>query len=632
MGLFLNSTKNFRNTGQFYTPSHLSQLIIWLAFQHYLQNFPIRFESFIKSQNKDIQSNIPELMDKLQNISILDLGVGDGAFILAAGKYLEKLIQISNNEDPILNRVNILEHNLYGVDNNPNAIHICHKKLQEWLLGNRSKSQVEYKRSRKLVCDKVRLGNVLFGNISSQTSDFISKNLSYDELDGIQEKPFHWYKNFPRIFSQESQGFDIVLSNPPYVTKNISPELIRLYRFLYGDSIFVNRFNLYHIFFIRVKDILAPNGIAVFLTANSILTDAYSAKVRDFIFSNFDILAIVDFVSRTRIFPKVLQGLCILVIRKKSSLKVTDQTNIIRTLDMASIKQGQFDQAIIPTSHILCHNKFISSPYSKTFEIINHLKENTTPLDNIFKIQSGEIRPADKNLHGRYFKRIPPSRDKKEFDIVLNGKNIAPYVINLSENRQKPRWYLKPKSKEEKLFRHNHSSSSRLVFQRITAREQLRRIIAGKVDNFHLTNHQNIWVENNVNYILADSKSISPNILLGIFNSLLINWYLHQINLTASIPPTDLGILPFPTLKALESVDLDFIGSNVISIQKLLRLYSSSSEIFKELCPICNSNNEVNQLRSNIDNFVFQVFSLSKHYQKEILRQLYQHHSYFNHH
>jgi len=171
-----------------------------------------------------------------------------------------------------------------------------------------------------------------------------------------------------------------------------------------------------------------------------------------------------------------------------------------------------------------------------------------------------------------------------------------------------------------------------MVFQRITAREQLRRIIVGKIDNFHLASHQNIWVENNVNYILSNQKTISPEILLGLFNSLLINWYLHQINLTASIPPTDLGLLPFPPLEVIDGDDIDLIKENVVSIQKLLQQYSSSSEIFKQLCPKCNSNNELNQMRLNIDNSVFQLYSLSEHHQKEILKQINQHHNYFNHH
>ncbi|MFX0181823.1 MAG: Eco57I restriction-modification methylase domain-containing protein [Candidatus Hodarchaeota archaeon] len=621
--------------GEYYTPSNLSHFVVESALVHFFQK-----HDFVDEQvNTRIDlTSIDNINEKIKQIKILDLGLGDGAFLLAAGKFLETFYQSSNPEESILNRIDILENNLFGVDYNPKAVNICRKRLKNWLLGEKYSSEYQKVISEnEQVFDKVKVGNVLFGNISSFDSNNVSKlnkNVTFDEL---KVKPFHWYKEFPQIFDQDRRGFSVVLCNPPYVTKNIPSEDIRLYRSLYQDQIFVNRFNLYHLFFARVKDLLNSNGIAAFLTANSILTDHYSTKIRNFLLSYFSITSIIDFVSRTKLFPNILQGTCLLIFRKKNNNASESQTKIIRTFDMASLKEGISIQAFIPTSQLLYMKKLIPSPFKRTFEILNHLKDNCIQLNEVVRIQSGEIRPADKNIRDRYFKEIPQEVNQSELDIVLNGKNIAPYIINLSKTRQKPRWFQRPKHKEERLFRDDHASNPRIVFQRITAREQLRRVISGIVESSQLKKYHRIWAENNINYILLDSitlsnMALSANVLLGIFNSFLISWFLHQINLTAAVPPKDISLIPLPRKENINSSLHDLLDETVNSLRKLLYECRSSSEILKQLCPLCFSNKEINQLRRTADSIVYKLYNIPELYQSEVERQLVIHHNYFNHH
>jgi methylase of polypeptide subunit release factors len=621
--------------GEYYTPSILSHFVVESALLHFFQKHKIVDE---KVNRKTDLTSLDNINEKIKQIKILDLGLGDGAFLLAAGKYLETFYHSSNPEESILNRIDILENNLFGVDYNPNAVNICRKKLKNWLLGEKYfREHLDLITEKEHVFDKVKVGNVLFGNISLFDSNDVSILHPNDAFDGIKVKPFHWYKEFPQIFYQERRGFDVVLCNPPYVTKKIPSEDIRLYRSLYRAQIVVNRFNLYHLFFARVKDLLIPNGVAAFLTANSILTDYYSTKVRNFLLSYFSITSIIDFVSRTKLFPNILQGACLLIIRKKNNGASEYQTKIIRTFDMASLKQGSSIQGFIPTSQLLYMRKLIPSPFKRTFEILNHLKNNCIQLNDVVTIQSGEIRPADKNIRHRYFKEIPQELDQTELDIVLNGKNIAPYIINLSKTRQKPRWFQRPKLKEERLFRDGHASNPRIVFQRITAREQLRRVISGKIDSLHLRKFHRVWAENNINYILLDSitlsnMALSANALLGIFNSFLINWFLHQINLTAAIPPRDIGLIPLPRKNIINSSLHDLLDENVNSLRKLLYKCQSSSEVLKQLCPLCFSNKEINQLRRTVDSIVYKLYNIPELYQSEVERQLTMLHNYFNHH
>ncbi|MFX0172818.1 MAG: Eco57I restriction-modification methylase domain-containing protein [Candidatus Hodarchaeota archaeon] len=631
----MKSSSSKSPLGEYYTPPILSHFVIESA----LLNFFQKLEGIDTKVNTIADlTTVWNIKERIKQLKILDLGLGDGAFLLATAKYLEKLYQALNLEKPILNRINILENNLYGVDFNPKAVNNCRKKLKNWLLGETySTEHLELITKKKHIFDKVKVGNVLIGNISFQNSNDVSTLLPDNLLNGINGKPFHWNKNFPHIFNQERRGFDVVLCNPPYVTKNIPSEDIRLYRYLYHDKILVNRFNLYHLFFARVKDLLGPNGIAAFLTANSILSDHYSIKLRNYLLSHFSINHIIDFVSRTNLFPNILQGICLLVFCKKSENKLKHQTNVIRTFDMASLKQGDIKQGSIPFSKLLYADKLIPSPFKRTFEILNHLKNKCTNLNEIIMIQSGEIRPADRNIRHHYFKEIPSELEQTELNLVLNGKNIAPYIINLSKTRQKPRWYKRPKLKEERLFRDDHASIPRIVFQRITAREQLRRVISGVIDQSYLNKYKRVWAENNINYLLLDSGTLlndtfQVNVLLGIFNSLLINWYLHQINLTAAIPPKDIGLIPIPRKENININILDSIEKNVKSLRKLLYECNSSSEILKQLCPLCFTNREINQLRKSVDRNVYELYNINELYQSEVEKQLMGLHNYFNHH
>ncbi|UCE12327.1 MAG: N-6 DNA methylase [Candidatus Heimdallarchaeota archaeon] len=621
--------------GQYYTPDSLAQYVVWSAFRQYLQNLlpeDQRLKNLTYSTEWSIFTDIisdreSSVLKQIKNVKILDLGVGNGAFLLAAGKFLELILSKGGSRGPNQIRQTILRENLFGVDFSSQVVNSCRKNVILWIseAGEKLKEDM-----RGVVDNHIRVGNVLIGEIFTGENN---SQIEESEFEG--RKPFHWQKEFDSVFSSKDPGFNIILCNPPYVTKKISAKDVRIYRQLYKNEIFINRFNLYHLFFARVNELLASGGITAFLTANSVLTDNYSTKIRNYLFSYFTIQLIVDFVSRTQIFPDVLQGTCILVMRKRNGENLNDHhTQIIRTFDIPSLVRGESVEGWRSTPRLILFKKIIPSPYRKTLEILEFLNTSCVPLKKLCKIQSGEIRPADKKIRPYYFKTLPKNANYADFEIVLNGKNISPYLINIHENRQKPRWYLNPREKEDRIFRQEHAHTPRIVFQRITAREQLRRIIGGKIDQLHLNTHKRIWVENNANYFLLDStlikKFVSADALLGIFNSLLINWYLHQINLTAAIPPSDLGLIPIP--KELPNKIFNSLDKNVSTLQTLLKQFSSSSEILTNLCPICNSKGEINDLRSSIDDLVFELYCLSDIDQKEIDNELIKHHSYFNSH
>jgi hypothetical protein len=575
------------------------------------------------------------------NKKILELGVGNGAFLLSTAKFLDTKFKSELFNDPVEERRKIVQNNLYGVDFNSNAVEFCRNQLKSWIIGtNKADLRTNQNISiNNVLNDNIRTGNILLGDIlpsgvNDQSSPFIEnmKDKKFKSKMGY----FHWYEEFPHIFREQNPGFDLVLSNPPYVTKGIPAKDIRLYRRLYKEKIVVNRLNLYHLFFARTKYLLKPNGVAAFLTANSVLTDRFSSKLREFLLSNFQISMILDFVSRRSIFPNILQGTCILVLVHMDNNKSKYNTEVIRTFDLISLKNNLFEKQLIPIKKLVYYSKFIPSPFPSTFKILKILNMNSTKLKNLTKIQSGEIRPADEHIRPFYYKELPENASTSNFDIILNGKNIRPFNVNISPNRHKKRWYLEPDDNKKRLFRKDHARIPRIVFQRITAREQLRRVVAGAITKKDLEKCSRIWVENNINYILLDSSLFQGHLCedsaLGIFNSLLINWYLHQINLTAAIPPADLGLIPIPKEFPLKTEIRNELIACVKKLRNLLVQYPSSSRTLEALCPVCSSRNEIFTQRSKIDELVFNLYDVSVSEKDEILRQMSLHHEHFNHH
>jgi hypothetical protein len=217
-------------------------------------------------------------VDEILNLKILDPAVGSGAFVIQAVRWIESRVNqaVEDGEavsDPDLSQALLLEgpnrtseirrilieRTIHGVDIDATALAICRATL--WLMLQPAGSDVD------LSCNLVR-----------------SNSLSTPP--GPRFKSV-WEGRFPGTFSNDSDGFDIVIGNPPYVRAPLIP---------FSDFSTARSRNLYCYFIEVGLGLLSSGGCFCMIVPISLLNSKQAKSVRSMIleeegsvgFENFD--------------------------------------------------------------------------------------------------------------------------------------------------------------------------------------------------------------------------------------------------------------------------------------------------------------------------------------------------------
>ncbi|MEO6260414.1 MAG: N-6 DNA methylase, partial [Thermoanaerobaculia bacterium] len=123
------------SSGTFYTPREIVDALAGRAIVEWLSDGdePTRtmLETVLRGDAVTPPANAPQLLARLERITVLDPACGSGAFLLAALIILERIGRfLDPDAGPALRR-SIIERSLYGVDLKPEAVRLCELRL--WL-------------------------------------------------------------------------------------------------------------------------------------------------------------------------------------------------------------------------------------------------------------------------------------------------------------------------------------------------------------------------------------------------------------------------------------------------------------------------------------------------------------------
>lgn len=370
-------------------------------------------------------------------------------------------------------------------------------------------------------------------------------NLSFN----LSQSPVS-YKSFNETFSDITQKFDIVITNPPYKNlkanentydteedfnkdkyeyKKVS-EYVKQY-FTYANE---GVLNLYKIF---IEDIVCnytqSKAFISLLIPNTILSDKTCNKLRTLIIERHQ-LASVLMINENNKNIDAQQAMVALLIKKgekTSFIEIekfeTRKTNIINYNEM---KRISLSNILSDFSDEELNQLRIMSRYPKIKDI-----------DFIIN-KRGEL---DLTTHKNFI-----SENKTNYPL-LRGKNISLYAIKEEKSLE----YVKPE------FLKNTSKRQFIEKERLVC-QQISNINSEKRLKFTYVS-ENFVLGNSCNFLSVTNNKYGFNLyaLLGILNSNLLNWYFKLISSNNHINNYELDEFPIP----IYSDKLQAIGDKVKS-------------------------------------------------------------------
>jgi type I restriction-modification system DNA methylase subunit len=245
---------------------------------------------------KLVEGKTPKEIDKLR---ILDPACGSGSFLIGAFQFLidwymnyyrehpkeaatHGLMPLTRTDEDGNLRLSfyakslILQHNLYGVDIDPQAVEITMMSLYLKMLEGEVGVQIPKQDKLPELKYNIRCGNSLIGPDIEK-----DKPLTSEERQRIN--PFDWHSRKDGFGDTlKSGGFDAVIGNPPYIdSENMSktnPKLRELIQASY--SMTKGNWDIYIAFFEKGFELLHKHGWLSFITPDKWISKPFGDALR----------------------------------------------------------------------------------------------------------------------------------------------------------------------------------------------------------------------------------------------------------------------------------------------------------------------------------------------------------------
>lgn len=448
-----------KKDGVFYTPKYITKYIVENTIGKLCNEMKKELqlnEEDYSADKKRQKKTLQVLLNKLQlyrnwllQITICDPACGSGAFLNQAldflineHRYIDELQAKLFGDAMVLSDVekSILENNLFGVDLNEESVEIA--KLSLWL------RTAQPNRKLNDLNNNIKCGNSLI-----------------DDVTIAGESAFNWQTAFPKIF--EKGGFDVIIGNPPYVSRNLNDEMKSFLNSNFRTAQY--QLELYVAFMEQGIKICKLNGSVSYIVPNSWLKNLMMSDCRKFVLENLKLSSIIPNLENVFTEASVDTMIFIGFKSKCQNNKISIDAFVNNEL---KIKHEVSQQRFLTNKSFL----FDVEINDDILPIIDKMNLNTISIGELFDVTRG-INPYDRNT-GQTAETIATrayhSEVKKDETFVpeLKGMHSARYSYSWDKKHYVSygKWLAAPRQKK-------YFEGQRIIFREILGKTLVSTLI-----------------------------------------------------------------------------------------------------------------------------------------------------------
>jgi len=356
--------------------------------------------------------------------------------------------------------------------------------------------------------------------------------------------------------TEESEPYDVVLSNPPYKKIGGDDPRSRLAR-----EAVCGQPNLYALFMLAAAKMLRSSGSMVFITPRSYMAGCYFKAFRQAFFKIVKPVRVHLFESRKDVFSnqKVLQENVILKSRKGVLAKsiVVSHSHNSEDLERSVLNK-------VPLAHALHTGKngmVLRLPVDEFDDLVVEIVDSWTDTlaDYGFEISTGPVVP----FRAKQF--IRPNNRSTEATLVplLWMRNVQPmqtiWPCDCPDNRDAANQFIVA-TDETRRRRLLVPSMNMVLLRRFSVKEQKRRLTAAPLFAGTLDSEW-IGLENHLNYIRRLRGKMTQHEAVGLavlLNSSLIDRYFRICNGNTQVGAAEIRAIPLPPLDIIVQLGKSF--------------------------------------------------------------------------
>ena len=566
--------------------------------------------------NKAISERLKDLsVLDVEKLTVIDPACGSGSFLINTidkfNNYYEKHIK-DYNYFTILQKMNIIKKNIYGIDLDEKAVRIAELSIYLKMLASL--------RAKQLDESKTPVLPHLSENMKSGDSIIDDKSIKADA--------FLWNKEFEKIMN--SGGFDIIIGNPPWSAK-ISTKINKQLALRKGlDSANVNICSL---FVIEALEKLKSDGTLSFLLPKQFIKNEAYYEVRKRILEEFQIAHLIDFGK----FPHVASDAIGLVVKKthgNSKIK----RHFFKDQKLVTEAETMVEQNVLKRSPI---KAFSFSVTKEIQDILDKISKDSSSLGDLsFKIKRGielgqesrivkcascgNYNEAEKKYYSKkekvckFCKHLLAITGNGELEKDPEGKISYPgkdsfYKQPCYAGNQVQRYYLeKPHYIPLKLqgvdYKEDAFNGNKILVKRIDTK------INGAFSDKELSAFNTVYSIYNPEKTKEDFMY-----LLGVLNSRVMCFYYGQtynlgMHLTTQVTIEELSKMPIKLSEGKEKKEMvRLVGKISILAQELYEKTDEERFEWKK-----RKGEEIKETSNRIDDLVYKIYGITTEEQKTI--------------